>query len=205
MTFYELLGVAKDASDSDIKKAYRRLARKAHPDHGGNHDAMSELAIAYKTLIDPAKRAYYDETGSRQPETPVDLQARDMLIHSFLQISEEWGSVDCFDRLRDYWKGEQASWQAKMEEQERIARVNEDDSKLIEVKFGEENILAAALLSKAQEARDIMRRNAQTQKAIDRVLEMLKAYHYRYEDKRPPKVKVSAMPTNFTVFTSTTR
>lgn len=63
--FYKVLGVAKDASQSEIKKAYRKLARDNHPDsHPGDTEAenrFKEVSEAYAALSDPEKRKEYDE------------------------------------------------------------------------------------------------------------------------------------------------
>ena len=60
MNYYELLGVSKDASPDDIKRAYRRQASKHHPDKGGDTKKFQEIQTAYDTLSDPNKRANYD-------------------------------------------------------------------------------------------------------------------------------------------------
>ena len=61
MTYYSILGVDQSASQDDIKKAYRKLAMKNHPDRGGNADKFKEISVAYDTLSDPAKRSQYDQ------------------------------------------------------------------------------------------------------------------------------------------------
>lgn len=64
--YYKVLGVERSASDDDIKKAFRRLARKHHPDLSKAADAaerMQEINEAYEVLRDPQRRAAYDQIG----------------------------------------------------------------------------------------------------------------------------------------------
>jgi molecular chaperone DnaJ len=69
--YYEVLGIAKDASDSEIKKAYRRLAMKYHPDKNpGDKEAeekFKQVAEAYECLSDPQRRSRYDQFGFEEP------------------------------------------------------------------------------------------------------------------------------------------
>lgn len=65
--YYQILGVTRDASTETIKQAYRRLARKYHPDvskEAGAEDRFKEIAEAYEVLRDPEKRTAYDQLGS---------------------------------------------------------------------------------------------------------------------------------------------
>ena len=65
--FYKILEVDKDASEQEIKLAYRRLAKKYHPDLNKDDpdakDKFIEIKNAYDTLIDPSKRKIYDQVG----------------------------------------------------------------------------------------------------------------------------------------------
>lgn len=65
--YYEILGVSKDADQKEIKKAYRRLARKYHPDVNKDdpkaEEKFKEISEAYAVLSDPEKRAQYDQFG----------------------------------------------------------------------------------------------------------------------------------------------
>lgn len=58
--FYDVLGVQRNASDEDIKKAFRKLAVKYHPDRGGDENKFKEISEAYDTLSNPDKRKEYD-------------------------------------------------------------------------------------------------------------------------------------------------
>jgi molecular chaperone DnaJ len=65
---YGVLGVPQDASEDDIKRAYRRLARELHPDVNGDPEAerrFKEIVAAYETLSDPARRRQYDLFGAQ--------------------------------------------------------------------------------------------------------------------------------------------
>lgn len=65
MNPYEILGVESDATDKQIKYAYRQQAQKTHPDkEGGSEEAFNEVKEAYEILKDEARRAAYDSTGS---------------------------------------------------------------------------------------------------------------------------------------------
>ncbi|MGZ5422627.1 MAG: DnaJ domain-containing protein, partial [Aeromicrobium sp.] len=62
--YYETLGVGRDATPDEVKKAYRKLARQLHPDvNSGSSEQFKHITTAYEVLSDPNKRATYDRGG----------------------------------------------------------------------------------------------------------------------------------------------
>lgn len=93
--YYEILGISKGASADEIKKAYRNLALKYHPDRVGAdkkkeaEEKFKEMSEAYEVLIDPHKKSTYDQYG----HSGVD--------NSFKQGGFEWQDFHHFDDLKD--------------------------------------------------------------------------------------------------------
>ena len=67
MDYYNILGVARDASPEQIKKAYRKLAMTHHPDRGGDHTQFANINSAYDTLSNSDKRNAYDHPHQANP------------------------------------------------------------------------------------------------------------------------------------------
>ena len=60
MSYYDVLGVPTDATEADIKKAFRKLASQHHPDKGGDTDKFQQIQEAYETLSNVNRRQEYD-------------------------------------------------------------------------------------------------------------------------------------------------
>jgi len=98
--YYQILGLERTASAEDIKRAYRKLAHKYHPDVSkdpSGEERFKEIAEAYATLKDPEKRAEYDQLGRRAPgedfEPPRDWQ------NQFHESASAFDDVDLADLL----------------------------------------------------------------------------------------------------------
>ena len=66
--YYNILKISKSASDDEIKKSYKNLAKQHHPDTGGDANTFRQISEAYQVLGDPAKRKNYDAFGSADPQ-----------------------------------------------------------------------------------------------------------------------------------------
>lgn len=101
--YYEVLGVEKNAGADDIKRAYRRLAIKYHPDKNpGDKDAeakFKECAEAYEVLSDPEKRARYDQYGH------AGLQGAGVHDFSRMNVEDIFGALNLEDILGDFFGG----------------------------------------------------------------------------------------------------
>jgi curved DNA-binding protein len=104
--YYQIIGVARDASADDIKRAYRKLARKYHPDVSKEPNAeekFKELQEAYEVLKDPEKRAAYDQLGSRyragQDFRPPPDWGRDFEFSTNFNTADDAGFSDFFSSL----------------------------------------------------------------------------------------------------------
>ncbi len=84
MKHYETLGVTKDATADQIKRAYRARAKTAHPDRGGQQSDFEPIVHAYEVLKDPARRLLYDSTG-QDKQTPIAAAVQTTLLQLFNQ------------------------------------------------------------------------------------------------------------------------
>ena len=64
--YYDILGVPKTASQDEIKKSYRKLSKKHHPDAGGNEEEFKKISHAYDVLSDGEKKKNYDTYGDEK-------------------------------------------------------------------------------------------------------------------------------------------
>src|SRR4051812_11233781 len=116
--YYKLMGVERDAKAEDIKRAYRRLARKYHPDVSKEPNAearFKDLQEAYEVLKDPEKRAAYDQLGSQwrqgQQFTPPPDWGRDFEFTGSFGGRDDAGFSDFFSSLfgaRSAFRGKRA-------------------------------------------------------------------------------------------------
>src|SRR3954471_17922396 len=116
--YYKILEIDKSASDADIKKAYRKLARKYHPDLNPNdadaHKKFQQLNEANEVLSDPEKRKKYDQYGENWQHGEAYEQARQQQQQGRQQYSyggqgggfEDFGGGDFSDFFQSMFGGQ---------------------------------------------------------------------------------------------------
>lgn len=83
MDYYKVLNVSKEASFDEIKKSYRKLALKEHPDKGGDSEKFKEISLAYDVLSDKEKRENYDNGGNVNMHGHGHFNANDIFQQFF--------------------------------------------------------------------------------------------------------------------------
>lgn len=119
---YDTLGVTRDASPDEIKKAFRKLARKHHPDMNSESDvSMSDINVAYEVLSDPQRRANYDATGD-DSVTQLQAFAKGMVIAKIGQWmeNEQLEHMDAMAYVREALKKDLAIVRTNQANGERI-------------------------------------------------------------------------------------
>jgi DnaJ-class molecular chaperone len=102
--FYAILGVGEAASVNDVRKAYRKLARKYHPDINPGNQAAAErfdrIIEAYEVLSDPEKRSFYDGHGYYN-EGVLEKRTKPRLGFSFQSFDSTGSEAPAFSELFD--------------------------------------------------------------------------------------------------------
>jgi len=106
--YYKTLGVARDATQADIKKAYRAKASKLHPDKpGGNAEKFKALGEAFECLHDPKRRAAYDESGMDTDAAGRELLSDEALAallirDAFMHVIIDHATLDCLTPAKHF-------------------------------------------------------------------------------------------------------
>lgn len=186
MNPYEVLGVAKNATMDEIKKAHRKLATKHHPDKGGETDAFQRIQHAFEILSDPERRKRFDEFGDAS--NPKDLKSQmlnelaGLMLVVIDQVDIERNDIVHVMKSRinnEISKGQQVMSNLGQQIQKRekvIKRLTLKDAE------GGQNVMLNMLEASIGEVRQ---RLSQVSEAIDRMAQMreiLEEYQYKIDE-----------------------
>lgn len=179
---YDTLGVPKDATADQIKGAYRRKARKAHPDKGGTVEEFQELGHAYALLSDQSKRDHYDKTGTG-PDDHSTRMLRELAV-LFLRVVENSSNLEFVNPIDEMDKAIRQAINHKkgmMLNAERIIAKMTTGLERLSYSGKGENILAAMLKADMEQRKvGVMHMQAELERA-EQMLKMLSSYSYRVD------------------------
>ena len=185
---YQLLGLERDADEAAVKAAYRKAAKSAHPDAGGDLDAFGRLNASYELLKDPVRRRVYDDTGyDPQLADATDLKGLMMLetlVNEMILDERAPGSFDPVAGLRRKLTDDLLKARFHILELERHrTRVRQHADRI--GRRPDNDVLGAMLRARAQSITEAIK-GAETQiSAIERAYAMLEGYSYELEAVGP--------------------
>lgn len=194
MNLYDSLDLDKSADQAAVKRAYRRKAKKAHPDAGGSAEAFADLTRAYLVLSDPIKRSRYDHDGTIDDSPTQDplADAKQLVAQFFLNVvtgaeanRADLFAIDLIQACRDalnndikQMRAQQAKFKAQQALWEKLsARTRHKDP---------ESFVHRALKHHAQGcARNVEEGDRQV-RMREQALDLLKDYSF---ERDPPKAQ----------------
>lgn len=181
---YAMLGLARDAGAEAIKTAYRKAAKTAHPDAGGDAEHFSRLQTVYELLQDPIRRKVFDDTGyDPQLADPRDLQGAAMieaLVNDFILDEREPGSFDPVAAMRRKLSDEAVKNRFHILELERHrARVRKHMDRL--GRRPDADVLGAMLRARTAAIAEAIRKAEEQVGAIEHAYTMLEEYGYEMD------------------------
>ncbi len=185
---YATLGLDRDADAAAVKRAYRRLAKTAHPDGGGDISAFETVTAAYDLLRDPVRRKVYDDTGyDPQMADALDLKGLmvlETLVNDIILDEREPGSFDPVAALRRKLTDDILKNRFHILELERHRnRVRQHMDRL--ARRPGADVLGSMLRARSQSIAEAIRTAERQIEAIEQAYAMIEGYAYELEPVAP--------------------
>lgn len=179
MSLYEDLGVGRDATPDEIKKAYRSRAQKSHPDReGGDAEVFHAVQTAHDVLSDPDRRERYDRTGHTGAVDPVDAKLTE-LFQAIINDGRFDG--DIVSHGRKMCQAAIATIDAKTKGHDRdLMKLTKHLNRL--TSNGKRNVYRDLMQDRIEVLEGVMRADAIERAVIEQVMERLADY----QDHAPP-------------------
>ena len=205
MNLYNILGLLKDATVEEIKKAYKSLSQKHHPDkEDGDNDLFVEIQMAYETLSDPVRKKHYDATGDDLGKgiSPEDqsIARINMFLAGLLEqiINNDQYNESTTDVLLSMSKNITANKEANEAAVKRAEVLNAKRDRImsrISKKGTDENVLSKLLLNAKNQGHNQIDRLRDAIKDFDAMLVNLADYVYTVDEVMAENVVARPKPT----------
>ena len=181
---YVMLGIYREAGDQAIRSAWRKAAKTAHPDAGGDAEHFGKLQAAYDLLKDPVRRRVYDDTGyDPQLADPKDIEGvlmLEKLVNDIILDEREPGSFDPVAAIRRKLSDDIVKNRFHILELERHRnRVRQHIDRL--GRRPETDVLGSMLRARSQSITDAIKKAQGQIEAIEHAYQMLEGYSYELE------------------------
>lgn len=197
---YETLGVGRDATAAQVKRAYRARAKKAHPDSGGSSEAFGAAYMAMRILSDQEKRKKFDETGevddspnnTRSAALQVIQQQMSAITIAFIQSGLNPHNpqldprrMDVLARIKDGLKAEIAQAKTGIANGQKVVEFMRDMAGRLDGGDVPGNPLAASFHSQAAAAEGTISNLKNGILCRELALEIVAKYKFRFDDSGP--------------------
>lgn len=195
---YQELNLPRSASTADVKTAYRRKAKKAHPDAGGNSESFNRLSRAMLILSDPIRRQKYDSTGDIDEQTPDNVVAVALsIIVGFVSqvVSQHVAGtapdpcgVDLVDLARKHFKKQRLEFENQKVPINKMAKKMEQVEKRFRKRKNANPLLLQALQNQRLGTQEPLRALDQKIQQLDDALLLLDGYDFDADKSVQPSV-----------------
>ncbi len=185
---YKTLGVKRDATDKQIKEAYRDKATELHPDkQGGDERLFKALSTSYTLLIDSKRRKFYDETGSSMKGSEFDRKAGALLQQLFQMIVTDNGleaiiHLDIIPMIGDQIDRGMGELEKKVEHSKGSKEVIDNILKRLKHK-NKRNPITLMLKHESTKHSELITQKKQEMEVGKRAWTMLKEYDFDFEEQ----------------------
>lgn len=190
MNLYDQLGVPPNADADDIRAAHRKLAKKHHPDKGGNREDFDKVQHAYLVLRDPKTRARYDETGQDEVAPDNELsEIANMLVQAFDMATGSCGgafdTIDLATEMRRSLVGRMAEAKANLANFKAGATAIEKIMKRLSYKGDRSDLIGGMLRNRLADSQKAQAKITEEIETIERAQAYAKDYGYQFDARAP--------------------
>lgn len=182
---YDTLGVPRNATQEEIKRAYRRRAGETHPDKGGTEDAFTEVKNAYEVLSDDNKRQRYDNGEPIEGLSELE-EVKRQLTQLFVQTIRhvDLGRTHVFNSMVSDIKSNLANVETKERANAEWEKKLNTARNRIKVKEGEENLFALVIDGQLRQL-DFMKKSCEkTKEFLNEMVKFIENYEYEVDPSR---------------------